>query len=131
MTDFVLDASAMLEVVGTDATQLRRAAMTGRGSAPELIDLEVISTLRRLVRSGQMTANDAQATLADARRTPITRTAHRPLLDRVWELRDSVAAYDAAYSMEESVEDAIHQRPLAAVGLALGLGILIGAAWRR
>ncbi|MEH2475193.1 ElaB/YqjD/DUF883 family membrane-anchored ribosome-binding protein [Nitrobacteraceae bacterium AZCC 2161] len=41
------------------------------------------------------------------------------------------AAHDAAYSIEESMEDAIQQRPLAAVGLALGLGILIGAAWRR
>lgn len=41
------------------------------------------------------------------------------------------AAYDAAYSMEESFEDAITQRPLASVGLALGLGMLIGMAWRR
>jgi len=41
------------------------------------------------------------------------------------------AAYDAASSMEESLEDAITQRPLASVGLALGLGVLIGMAWRR
>lgn len=41
------------------------------------------------------------------------------------------AAYDAAYSLEESLEDAITQRPLASVGLALGLGLLIGMAWRR
>ena len=41
------------------------------------------------------------------------------------------AAQDAAYSMEESLEDAISQRPLATVGLAIGLGFLIGATWRR
>ena len=41
------------------------------------------------------------------------------------------AAQDAAYSMEESLEDVITQRPLATVGIALGLGFLIGAAWRR
>ena len=41
------------------------------------------------------------------------------------------AAQDAAYSIEESLEDVITQRPLATVGLALGLGFLIGAAWRR
>lgn len=41
------------------------------------------------------------------------------------------AAHDAAYSLEETLEDSITQRPLAAVGLALGLGILIGMAWRR
>jgi len=30
-----------------------------------------------------------------------------------------------------SLEDAVQQRPLAAVGLAVGLGLLIGMTWRR
>jgi len=41
------------------------------------------------------------------------------------------AAQDAAASIEETLEDVITQRPLATVGLALGLGFLIGATWRR
>jgi ElaB/YqjD/DUF883 family membrane-anchored ribosome-binding protein len=41
------------------------------------------------------------------------------------------AAQDAALSIEETLEDVITQRPLATVGLALGLGFLIGATWRR
>jgi ElaB/YqjD/DUF883 family membrane-anchored ribosome-binding protein len=41
------------------------------------------------------------------------------------------AAQDAAGSIEETLEDVITQRPLATVGLALGLGFLIGATWRR
>jgi ElaB/YqjD/DUF883 family membrane-anchored ribosome-binding protein len=41
------------------------------------------------------------------------------------------AAQDAAASIEETLEDVVTQRPLATVGLALGLGFLIGAAWRR
>jgi ElaB/YqjD/DUF883 family membrane-anchored ribosome-binding protein len=41
------------------------------------------------------------------------------------------AAQDTANSIEEQLEDAITQRPLATVGLALGIGFLIGAAWRR
>ena len=41
------------------------------------------------------------------------------------------AAQDAANSLEESLEDVIQQRPLATVGLALGLGFLIGVTWRR
>ena len=41
------------------------------------------------------------------------------------------AAQDAAYSIEETLEDVITQRPLATVGLALGLGFLIGVTWRR
>ncbi|SHK28167.1 Membrane-anchored ribosome-binding protein, inhibits growth in stationary phase, ElaB/YqjD/DUF883 family [Bradyrhizobium lablabi] len=41
------------------------------------------------------------------------------------------AAQDAAMSIEETLEDIITQRPLATVAIALGLGFLIGAAWRR
>jgi ElaB/YqjD/DUF883 family membrane-anchored ribosome-binding protein len=41
------------------------------------------------------------------------------------------AAQDAAYSIEETLEDVIAQRPLATVGVALGLGFLIGMTWRR
>jgi len=41
------------------------------------------------------------------------------------------AAQDAANSMEETLEEVISQRPLATVGLALGLGFLIGLTWRR
>jgi ElaB/YqjD/DUF883 family membrane-anchored ribosome-binding protein len=41
------------------------------------------------------------------------------------------AAQGAASSIEESLEDVIAQRPLATVGLALGLGFLIGVTWRR
>jgi len=41
------------------------------------------------------------------------------------------AAQDAAVSIEETLGDAIAQRPIAAVGLALGLGFLIGVTWRR
>jgi ElaB/YqjD/DUF883 family membrane-anchored ribosome-binding protein len=41
------------------------------------------------------------------------------------------AAQEAASSFEETLEDVITQRPLATVGLALGIGFLIGVAWRR
>jgi ElaB/YqjD/DUF883 family membrane-anchored ribosome-binding protein len=41
------------------------------------------------------------------------------------------AAHDAATSIEETLEDAIAQRPLATVALALGIGFLIGVTWRR
>ena len=41
------------------------------------------------------------------------------------------AAQDAYGSIEETLEDAITARPLATVGIALGIGFLIGVAWRR
>jgi ElaB/YqjD/DUF883 family membrane-anchored ribosome-binding protein len=41
------------------------------------------------------------------------------------------AAQDAAASVEETLENVITERPFATVGLALGLGFLIGVTWRR
>ena len=41
------------------------------------------------------------------------------------------AAQDAATSIEETLEDVIIQRPLATMGIVLGLGFLIGVTWRR
>ena len=56
-------------------------------------------------------------------------SAYDDLSERGSAMMDS--AHDAASSLEESLEDAITQRPLATVGIALGIGFLIGAAWRR
>ena len=50
------------------------------------------------MRSGRLTANDARATLL--RHPAMPRSRVRPIgrsSIRVWELRDSVSAYDAAY----------------------------------
>ena len=41
------------------------------------------------------------------------------------------AAQDAALSIEEIAGRRHSQRPLATVGLAIGLGFLIGVTWRR
>lgn len=41
------------------------------------------------------------------------------------------AAQSQASSLADSLEDAVRERPLPAVALALGVGLLIGAAWRR
>ena len=41
------------------------------------------------------------------------------------------AAHDAAASIGESLEEVITERPLATVGLAIGIGFLIGMTWRR
>lgn len=75
-----------------------RARLRGRAlAAPELIDLEVISAIRRRLRLGLLDARRAELALAALVRLPLRRTSHRPLLVRCWELRDNVSAYDAAY----------------------------------
>lgn len=51
-----------------------------------------------------------------------------------WQDR-GIAAYedarDAAYSIEESLEETIQERPLVSVAIALGIGVLLGAAWKK
>jgi ElaB/YqjD/DUF883 family membrane-anchored ribosome-binding protein len=41
------------------------------------------------------------------------------------------AAQSQASSLADALEDTVRERPLSAVALALGLGFVIGAAWRR
>lgn len=41
------------------------------------------------------------------------------------------SAYDAAISLEENLEEAIAERPLVTVGIAVALGFLIGVTWRK
>jgi len=41
------------------------------------------------------------------------------------------AAQDAASSVADALAEAIQERPVAAVALAMGVGFLVGLAWRR
>jgi predicted nucleic acid-binding protein len=65
--------------------------------APELVDLEVLSVLRRQVMAGEMPVARAELALSDLADLPMRRVPHRPLLQRCWELRQTVTVYDAAY----------------------------------
>jgi predicted nucleic acid-binding protein len=96
----VVDASALLDAVleaRTDGVLDSIAAADETLHAPHLVDLEIASGLRRLSRSGQLRPVEAELCLATFRRIRIRRHSHEPLLHRIWELRSSVGAYDAAY----------------------------------
>lgn len=78
--------------------EVARVRLAGQQiTAPALIDLEVMSVLRGLVRSGQVTPARAALAIDDLAAIPLTRAAHAPLLLRSWELRDNLTPYDAAY----------------------------------
>jgi predicted nucleic acid-binding protein len=64
---------------------------------PAICDLELVSSLRRLLRSRRMRLEDAVVAVAAYLALPITRHEHPPLLGRILELRDNFTAYDAAY----------------------------------
>jgi predicted nucleic acid-binding protein len=66
-------------------------------AAPELIDLEVTSALRGLLRAGKVDKRRADLALADLRRLALLRASHQGLVARCWELRDNLSVYDASY----------------------------------
>ena len=96
----VVDAGVLATALGDDGPDGDRARARLRGerlSAPELVDLEVASVLRRQVQGGEVDIRRAALALADLAALPLRRAPHRPLLARCWELRDNLTVYDASY----------------------------------
>jgi predicted nucleic acid-binding protein len=96
----VVDASVLATALGDDGPDgdLARARLRGeRLAAPQLVDLEVASVLRRRTKARALDARRAGKALTDLLTMPLQRVPHRPLLMRCWELRDNLTPYDAAY----------------------------------
>lgn len=92
----VVDASAALAALLNDGPA--RHALGGEQlHVPHLVDLEVASALRRRVAAQLLGAEAGWTALDGWRRLGMTRYAVHALLDRVWELRDNLSAYDASY----------------------------------
>lgn len=96
----VVDASALAPALADDGRDGDVARTRLRGhtlAAPELIDLETISVLRRQLHAGQLDARRAELAITDLVALPMRRAPHQPLLARCWELRENLTVYDAAY----------------------------------
>jgi predicted nucleic acid-binding protein len=65
--------------------------------APDLITVEVLSTVRRLVRHGLIDTPRAEEALHDLVTAPIRQMPTLPLAEAVWRLRENLSAYDACY----------------------------------
>ena len=106
----VVDASAVLELLlSTPAGQAvaERIAASGHGlHAPHLLDVEIAQALRRFAQQGKLAETDAVEAINDLRDLDLKRHAHEPLLDRVWQLRQNLSAYDAVYVALAEVLDA-------------------------
>jgi predicted nucleic acid-binding protein len=92
----VVDASAAMSAL-LDAGPARDALAIEQLHAPHLIDAEVAHGVRRLVGTGQLDAGAGWRALDTLRHTGITRYPVFTVLDRMWDLRDSLSAYDATY----------------------------------
>ncbi|HLJ24947.1 MAG TPA: type II toxin-antitoxin system VapC family toxin [Candidatus Acidoferrales bacterium] len=97
----VLDASAAIEwlLQSPAGVRIDRRIFARSESlhAPHLLDLEVAQVLRRYVRDKTITAQRGQEALDDLGDLPLSRYPHNFLIPRIWELRATLTAYDAAY----------------------------------
>lgn len=97
----VLDASAAVEwLLQTAAGQRVEERVYSRNEtlhAPHLLDLEVTQVLRRLALQGVISARRGEEAVRDLLELRLTRYSHLALLPRIWQLRQNLSAYDAAY----------------------------------
>ena len=96
----VVDASVLVVALADDGPDGDYARVRLRGeelAAPELLDVEVASVLRRQARLGVVSPRRAELALADLAAAPVARAPHQPLLGRCWELRENLTIYDATY----------------------------------
>jgi predicted nucleic acid-binding protein len=92
----VVDASAALSALLNDGPA-RRALGHDQLHVPHLIDTEVGNGLRRQVAGRIISERDGRAAVVVWKRLGMTRYPAFSLLERVWELRENVTAYDATY----------------------------------
>jgi predicted nucleic acid-binding protein len=97
----VLDASAAVEwLLQSSAGQRIENRIYSRNEslhAPHLLDVEVSQVLRRLVRDKIVAEDRAGEAIEDLRDLRVARYPHSVMLPRIWQLRQTLSAYDAAY----------------------------------
>jgi predicted nucleic acid-binding protein len=65
--------------------------------APHVLDVEVAQVIRRYAANGEISGERGRLALADLADLPLRRYPHDFLLPRMWDLRNNLTAYDAAY----------------------------------
>jgi predicted nucleic acid-binding protein len=97
----VVDASAVLEaLLRTPAAKaVDKFLFDPRQTlhAPHLLDVEIAQVIRRYAANGEIDGERGRAALVDLADFPLRRYPHDFLLQRVWDLRNNLTAYDAVY----------------------------------
>jgi predicted nucleic acid-binding protein len=107
----VLDASVVVELLtnGMLASSIRYELARHEESflVPHLIDVEVMSAIRRLAAGQRMDPHRSRQFLDGLAALPAERYSHTPLLERIWELRHNFTAYDATYIALAEATDSV------------------------
>jgi predicted nucleic acid-binding protein len=106
----VVDASAVTELLlnrpAGDAVAHHLREHDFDLHAPHLLDVEVLSALRRVVAARDASPARGEQAIADLVDLPIERYRHYELIPRIWELRENLSAHDATYvALAEAVAD--------------------------
>jgi len=99
MSGYVLGASVAVTAL-TEPGSPTAGLLAGNDAAfqaPSIFDAEVLSALRGLVRGGKFDPAAAADLVVDLMVLPVDRWHMSPLLPRMWELRENLTPYDAAY----------------------------------
>ena len=107
MADFVVDASSMVEYLLETSIGMRVAEIIEDAQliAPEIMDAEVMSTLRGAVLNGRLEPSRAEAVIASLSQAPIERVSHQGLSLLAWRYYQNVSAYDAFYLAVAHIND--------------------------
>ena len=95
----VIDSSALVELLAqTEGAPAVAQAVGGVDMvAPDVVNPEVLSALRRMERIGTLTARRGVQAVDDLMDAPVRRFSTLPLLAEAWTLRANVSAADALY----------------------------------
>lgn len=96
----VIDASLLLHILfdaSLDQGVMRRTQEAGDLVAPHLVDQEVLHAIRRQLLLGRIDQDRAGVALSDFEAFTIDRQPVHRLNWRIWELRNNLTPYDAAY----------------------------------
>lgn len=107
MIRYVIDASAAAEYLlrtslGREIADVIEDAIL---LAPELLDVEVLSVLRRAVLRRRLDESRAVLALQDLADWQIDRISHTELIQPAWRHRHNVSAYDAMYVVVARIYD--------------------------
>jgi len=123
----VVDASIAVEYLLRTALGEQSALLLESSTlvAPELLDVEIFSVLRRAVRRNELSATRAREALEDLEVWAVQRLEHRRLWKKAWSYRQTVSGYDAFYVAAAAMYDAPLLTADGHLARAPKLGVLI------
>jgi predicted nucleic acid-binding protein len=95
----VIDASALVELLlqSSIGAMIDQAVGEAELIAPDVINPEVLHSLRGLERGGKLISARASEAVGRLTRAPITRVPTVGLMREAWSARSNLSAYDACY----------------------------------